>query len=80
MPTWSIFVAVDSETDDLPLEEHRDLWEPAAFAEKRAQAVRYEAQMRDGVHRACRSVIARFGYRRVLTAGPDERRRLIQRR
>ena len=61
-PDFVVFTAVESVTDHLPLEEQRPLWLPSAFAEKQVEVERYEADWRDDVLRACRSVIERFGH------------------
>jgi hypothetical protein len=60
-PDFVLFGAVDSETDHLPLEDQRAHWDPAAFEEKQHEVRRYEAETREQVLRACRSVISRFG-------------------
>jgi P2-related tail formation protein len=56
-----VFGNVESETDHLPLEDQRSLWNPAAFEEKQREVARFEESAREEVLTACRSVIARFG-------------------
>jgi hypothetical protein len=60
-PDFVVFVAVESETDHLPLEDQRVHWEAAAFANKRHEIHAYESQAREEVANACRSVVTRFG-------------------
>ena len=60
-PDFVVFGAVESETDHLPLEDVRPLWQPAAFAQKQVEVASCEAFYRDDVLHACRSVLKRFG-------------------
>jgi hypothetical protein len=55
-----VFVALDSETDSLPLEDERHLWDPAAFAEQSRKVDEIEAEEQARVYTACRSIIDRF--------------------
>jgi len=60
-PDFVVFIGVSCETDHLPLEDERSLWNPAAFEAKQAEVARLEEVSREKVWVACRSVIARFG-------------------
>jgi hypothetical protein len=60
-PDLLIFVAVDSELDDVPLGGARERWAPEALAEKDAQAADYLARVRDRLLRACQSLSVRWG-------------------
>jgi hypothetical protein len=60
-PDFVVFLALDSETDHLPLEDERHNWEPAAFAQKQLEVARLEELSRPGVVAACRAIIDRFG-------------------
>jgi len=55
-----VFLALDSETDALPLAKDRALWDPAAFAEQSRIVADIEAEERPSVYAACRSIIDRF--------------------
>ena len=67
VPDWRddedfrLFGAIDSETDDLPLEDMRPVWNEAAFEAKQAEVRRFEALYREDAHVACRRLIDRFG-------------------
>ena len=54
------FIALASETDDLPLENERALWDPTAFAERFAKVAEIEMEDQARIHAACRSIIDRF--------------------
>jgi hypothetical protein len=60
-PDFVVFGAVYSETDHLPLEDERSLWDPSAFEAKQAEVALFEEMFREKVCAACRSVITRFG-------------------
>src|SRR5262245_11130067 len=60
-PDFVVFGNVESDTDHLPLEDQRPLWNPPAFEEKQRDVASYEESARAEVVSACRSVIARFG-------------------
>lgn len=59
-PWWSdkldSFVAVASETDDLPLGLVRQHWAPDALARKDQELANYETRVRDVVLDACRAL------------------------
>jgi hypothetical protein len=57
---FAVFAVFDSETHGFPLEEHRQLWQPAAFAARREEVERWESEAAHDIHRACRSLIVRF--------------------
>ena len=60
-PDFSVLGAVDSETDDLPVGQVREHWDPAALAVKDREIADYESTVRDAVLAACRSIRARYG-------------------
>jgi hypothetical protein len=60
-PDLLIFVAVDSELDDVPLGGARQRWAPEALAEKDAQAADYLARVSERLLRACQSLSVRWG-------------------
>lgn len=51
------FIGVDSETDDLPLGDERDLWNPQALSEKDADLQAYQAKVQEPVRKACSRLI-----------------------
>jgi|SRR6266478_3507402 len=59
-PDFSVLVAVESETDDLPVGQARAHWDPAALALKDREIADYESTVRDAVLAACRSILARY--------------------
>jgi hypothetical protein len=59
-PDFSVFGAVASEADDIPLGAARQQWQGEALTRRNALASEYSARVRDQVLRACESVIARF--------------------
>jgi hypothetical protein len=60
-PDFVVFIALDSQTDHLPLEDQRHNWAPAAFAQKQLEVARWEEHSREQVVEACRSIIDRLG-------------------
>lgn len=50
------FVAVASETDDLPLGAVRQYWAPDALARKDQELASYETRIRDHVPDSCREL------------------------
>ena len=58
---FRLFALLDSETDHLPTDTQRGLWDPAAFEEKQRNVRRIEAAYRDEVIAACERLIRRFG-------------------
>jgi hypothetical protein len=59
-PDFAVFGALDSSTDHLPVGPQRELWAPAALAERDAEVARIEREAWPDVEAACRRVIARF--------------------
>ena len=55
------FVAIDSETDDLPIGAVRDLWQPDALARKDLEISRCEQLYRKQVAEACLALIESLG-------------------
>ena len=56
------FVAIDSETDHLPVAPRvRPLWDPAALKVKDEAIARAETWARDFGLEACRNLVSRFG-------------------
>lgn len=60
---FAVFAALDTETDHLPIETQRALWDEAAFAEREITVARIEDANRESVFAACRSLLERFGGR-----------------
>jgi len=60
-PDFSFFVALDSETDDLPLGSVRTHWAAYALAKKDEQIRRIEADTRDEALQHCERLVLRFG-------------------
>ncbi|MGH7786559.1 MAG: DUF2489 domain-containing protein [Candidatus Binatia bacterium] len=54
-------VAIDSETDTLPIGESRTLWNEEALIQKDREVEEAERLYRDGALEDCRKLIARFG-------------------
>jgi len=50
-------IAVDSETDHLPVRPVREVWAPAAVAEKNREVAEAEARHRVSVAEACRQIL-----------------------
>jgi hypothetical protein len=59
-PDFVVFVALDSETDHLPVGAERQLWEATALVERDAIVSRIEADARREVGTACRNILRRF--------------------
>lgn len=59
-PDFDVFVAIQSETDHLPLEAQRQLWSPTALVELEPEIRRAEEWAKSFAPSACRSLIARF--------------------
>jgi hypothetical protein len=61
-PDFLRFVAIDGDTDDLPVEAaERERWEPGALAAKDAEIVEAEAHWREAAEEGCRRLVERFG-------------------
>ena len=58
---FTIFVAVDSEADELPIGDERRHWNPDALEKYDIRLRKLESSYRPSVERACRAVIARLG-------------------
>ena len=59
-PDFLPFVAIDTETDGLPLGKERELWANSALLEKDKEIQREEEFQREKVFAACRIIIERF--------------------
>jgi len=57
---FSTFRAVDTETDDLPVDIERKNWDEEALKRKDVEIARAEALYKDDVTEACRKLIERF--------------------
>jgi hypothetical protein len=55
-----LFVAIDSETDHLPVDRERANWSEEALARKDSEIAKAEAFYKDSAFRACRKLIERF--------------------
>jgi hypothetical protein len=62
-PDFIFFVAVDSETDDLPIGPVRQHWNLEVLRVKDAELAAYEAQVRVNAFAVCRSLIQKYGIR-----------------
>ncbi|HVR64908.1 MAG TPA: DUF2489 domain-containing protein [Polyangia bacterium] len=60
-PDFIQFVAIDSETDHLPVGQARQHWASEALVEKDEEIARAEAWARDGGLTACQRLLDRFG-------------------
>lgn len=59
-PDFDVFVAIQSETDHLPLEAQRPLWDPSALTALESEFKRTEEWAKVFASMACRNLIARF--------------------
>jgi len=60
-PDFLRFVAIDSDTDHLPVEAaERARWDAAALAAKEAEIVEAEEHWREAAREGCQRLIARF--------------------
>jgi hypothetical protein len=59
-PDFETFVAIDSETDQLPVDKERANWADYALARKVEEIRRAELLYKEVAFSACRSLIARF--------------------
>jgi hypothetical protein len=55
------FIAVESETEDMPLGDARIGWDENALARKDQEIAAYLEVVRDSIYEACRGVLARYG-------------------
>jgi hypothetical protein len=61
-PDFIIFIGIDSESDDLPIGEARQHWNPEALRAKDAELANYEARVRERAFEACRSLIQKYDH------------------
>jgi hypothetical protein len=59
-PDFTFFIAIDSETDDLPIGEVRKLWNPEALRTKDAELIAYESSVREKAFEICRRLIQKY--------------------
>jgi hypothetical protein len=59
-PDFLTFVGIESETEDLPVDQARQQWSPDALAAKDAEIVRCEALYREAAREAASHLVARF--------------------
>lgn len=57
---FGVFRAVDTETDDLPVDIERKNWDEEALKRKDVEIAKAEALYKDDVTEACRKLIERF--------------------
>ena len=62
-PDFLTFVAIDSETDHLPIGQEREYWAPDALAEKDVEIAKVEEWAREIGAAACKRLIERFDCR-----------------
>ncbi|WP_423760468.1 DUF2489 domain-containing protein [Burkholderia sp. NLJ2] len=60
-PDFDAFVAIQSETDHLPLKAQRSLWSPSALAALEPEFRRTEEWAKPFASLACKNLIVRFG-------------------
>ncbi|WP_175941832.1 DUF2489 domain-containing protein [Burkholderia pyrrocinia] len=60
-PDFDAFVAIQSETDHLPLEAQRSLWSASALAALESEFRQTEEWAKSFASLACRNLIVRFG-------------------
>jgi|ERR1035441_820539 hypothetical protein len=61
-PDFTYFVAIDSQTDHLPIGEVRQLWNPEALREKDAEVAAFEALEREKTFEICRRLIEKYDH------------------
>jgi hypothetical protein len=54
-------LAIESETDDEPIGEQRELWAPALLEERDRNLKEYVARVQSDAETACRQLVHRFG-------------------
>jgi hypothetical protein len=67
---FNLVRAIESETDDLPLGQVRELWDPAALANKDREIARCESLWRDEVRAACGRILQRLQTFRSMQCPP----------
>jgi hypothetical protein len=70
-PDFMIFIAVDSETQDLPIGEGRRHWAADALANKDLEIGRAESLYRDEALAACLHLVARFAHEKPPAGAYD---------
>lgn len=60
-PDFDVFVAIESETDHLPLHAQQHLWDPEALAKLAPEFAKTEIWATSFAPTACHSLISRFG-------------------
>jgi hypothetical protein len=59
-PDFVYFIAIDSQTDHLPIGEVRQRWNPEALREKDAEVAAFEAAEREKTFEICRRLIQKY--------------------
>ena len=59
-PDLTTLVAIESETDDLPMGTVRDLWDSKALAQQDRRRAKYLSRVKSDLFKACRALIERF--------------------
>jgi hypothetical protein len=59
-PDFLMFVAIESETDHLPVGQEREMWAPESLARKDLEISRAESYAREDAVEACRNLVRRF--------------------
>nr|WP_230489751.1 hypothetical protein [Leptospira noguchii] len=60
-PLFRIFLGIDSETDHLPIEDERNLWDPKALIEKDKEIREMEINFESEARIAAEVLRSRFG-------------------
>jgi hypothetical protein len=71
-PDFRTFIAIDSETDDLPVGPIRQHWSPDSLAKKDEGIARYEALYREPALEAASHLVARFAQEKPPTSAYDD--------
>ena len=71
-PDMIRFVAIDSETDTLPLGDVQQYWQPAALAKLQPEIEQSEQWARENGWTACQSLIARFSGNTQSPVSPEQ--------
>jgi len=61
-PDFAFFIALDSESDHLPIGEARKRWNPEALREKDAEVITFEASYRERAFEICRKLIQKYDH------------------
>jgi hypothetical protein len=70
-PDFLTFIAIDSETDDLPVGQTRQYWAPDSLAKKDEEIARCEAFYREPAREAASHLVARFAQEKPPTSAFD---------